>query len=156
MKKILPLIIIFAILALSATIFVWMAKDEQPVTIVKGNIAMKALDFKVNFTNDSHCKMVIRTKSNASEVVHPDGRTWFFDDPVCMVEWLEEKSFKNSVKIWIYSIDTHQWIDAEKAWYGVKDKTAMHSGLGAREHKEEGTIDFKEMSLRVLKGESNG
>ena len=154
MKKLLPLVIILLILAVSATIFISMAKEEQPVTIVKGNSAMKALDFKVNFTNDSHCKMIIRTKNNASQVVHPDGRTWFFDDPVCMVEWLKNKAFKSSAKLWIYTIDTHQWIDAKSAWYGVTDKTAMHYGFGAREKQEEGTIDYETMALRAVRGET--
>jgi hypothetical protein len=152
MKKFLPLIIIFLILALFTTIVISMEKDEQPLTIAKGNTERKALDFKINFTNDSHCKMVITTKINASQVISNDGRTWFFDDPVCMVEWLESKPFKASAKIWIYTLDTNRWIDAKRAWYGVTDKTAMHYGFGAREHQTEETISFKEMSLRALKG----
>jgi len=154
MKKLLPLLIIFVILAVSAVIFISMAKNEQPITIMKGNKEMKALDFKVNFTNDTHCKMIIREKKNTSQVVNPEGKTWFFDDPACMVEWLKDKSFKESAKIWIFTIDTHKWIDAKTAWYRVTDKTAMHSGFGAIEAKAEGTIGFKEMSLRVLRGET--
>jgi nitrous oxide reductase accessory protein NosL len=71
-----------------------------------------------------------------------------------MVEWLEKKSFKKEAKIWVYTLDTNQWIDAKKAWYGVTDKTAMHSGFGAREEKIEKSIDFSEMSLRALRGET--
>ncbi|SFV65323.1 hypothetical protein MNB_SV-14-1006 [hydrothermal vent metagenome] len=154
MKKLLPLLIIFVILGVLAVIFVSMAKDNQPITIAKGNIEKKPLEFKLNFTNDSHCKMLIRKKENSLQAVNPNGETWFFDDPACMVEWLENQSFKKEAKLWVYTIDTKKWIDAKKAWYGVTDKTAMHSGFGARENKTENSIGFTEMSLRTLRGET--
>jgi hypothetical protein len=73
-----------------------------------------------------------------------------------MVLWLQDKSFKDTAKLWIYSIDTEQWIDARNAWYGRADKTAMHYGFGARENKTEDAIDFTTMSLYVLRGEHLG
>ena len=156
MKKILPLLIILVILGITAVIFVSMAKNDQPVTIVKGNTKMEALPLKVNFTNDPYCKMLIHTKRNASQAVSPDGRTWFFDDPACMVLWLQDKAFKERAKLWVYSIDTHKWLDAKKAWYGRADKTAMHYGFGAREHQSENTIDFSTMELYIYRGEHLG
>ena len=156
LKKLLPLVIIFVILGITAVIFISMAKNDQPVTIVKGNMEMKALPLKVNFTNDPYCKMLIIEQRNSTQVVSPDGNTWFFDDPACMVLWLQEKAFKDTAKLWIHSIDTKQWIDAKKAWYGRTDRTAMHYGFGAREHKTEDTIDFSAMSLHVLRGEHLG
>lgn len=156
LKKLLPLVIIFVILGITAVIFVSMSKNDQPVTIVKGNLEMKALPLKVNFTNDPYCKMLIIEQRNSTQVVSPDGNTWFFDDPACMVLWLEDKVFKDTAKLWIHSIDTKQWIDARKAWYGRTDRTAMHYGFGAREHKTEDAIDFAAMSLHVLRGEHLG
>lgn len=156
MKKLIPLLMILVIMGIIAVVFVSMAKDKQPITIVKNNTEMKALPLKVNFTNDPYCKMLITTKRNTSQVVSPDGRTWFFDDPACMVLWLQDKEFKNTAKIWIYSIDTKQWIDARKAWYGRADETAMHYGFGAREHKMDNAIEFFEMELYVYRGEHLG
>ena len=156
MKKILPLLVIFVILGIAAVIFISVAKNEQPVTIVKGNTAKKPLPFKVNFTNDPHCKMLITEKRNSSQAVAPDGRTWFFDDPACMVLWLDHKKWEKNATLWIYSIDTKRWIDARKAWYGRTDKTAMHYGFGAREHKTEESIDFVTMRLYVFRGEHLG
>jgi len=117
---------------------------------------MTPLPVKLNFTNDPHCKMFITTQRNTSQVVAPDGRTWFFDDPGCMVLWLEHKPFEHTAKLWIHSIDTKKWIDARKAWYGRTDNTAMHYGFGAREHKIDGSIDFKTMRLYVFRGEHLG
>ena len=154
MKKILPLLVILVILGITAVVFVSMAKNDQPITIVKGNMEMKALPLKVNFTNDPYCKMLITKEHNTAQVVAPDGKTWFFDDPGCMVLWLQDKSFKNEAKLWVHSIDTQKWIDAKKAAYGVKDKTEMHYGFGAREKKIDETIDFEEMELRMYRGEN--
>ena len=156
MKKLIPLLIILVIISIIAVVFVSMAKDKQPVAIVKNNTEMKALPLKVNFTNDAYCKMLITTKRNSMQVVAPDGKTWFFDDPGCMVLWLQDKSFKANAKLWVFTIDTKQWIDAKTAWYGVKDQTEMHYGFGARENKTEGSIDYMEMELRILRGEHLG
>jgi len=154
MKKLIPLLIILTVIGIIAVIIISMAKDKQPVTILKNNIEMKALPLKVNFTNDPYCKMLITTERNSVQVVSPDGDTWFFDDPGCMILWIQEKSFRDNAKIWIHAIDTKRWIDARNAWYGIADQTEMHYGFGAREKKAEGTIDFKEMELRMLRGEN--
>jgi len=154
MKKILPLLVTLVFMAIVAMIVISMAKENQPVTIVKGNIEMKPLDIKLNSTNDTHCKMIIKTIDNSAEVVSPDGRTWFFDDVGCMVLWLEGKSFKDDAKLWVHTVDSKKWIDAKKAFYGVTEHTAMHYGFGARAEKSGNSIDFDEMRLRMLRGEN--
>ncbi len=154
MKKALPLLVTLFFMAIVAMIVVSLANEEQPVTIVKGNKEMKPLPIKLGFTNDTQCKMLIEDQQNSAEVVAPDGRTWFFDDPGCMVLWLEGKPFKDGAKLWVYTIDTHQWVDAKKAHYGVRDHTAMHYGFGARSQPTEDTIGYEEMRLRMLRGEN--
>lgn len=154
MKKLYPLLLILVMLGIIAVVFVSMTKNDQPIAIIKGNTKREVLPLKVNFTNDPYCKMLITTQRNALQVVSPDGNTWFFDDPGCMILWLENKAFKESAKIWVYAIDTQKWIDAKTAWYGEKDDTAMGYGFAAREEQAEDTIDFKEMQLRMLRGEN--
>ncbi len=154
MKKILPLLLIITFMAIVAMIVISMAKENQPITIVKGNMAMRPLDIKLNATNDTECKMIIKKLENSAEVVSPDGRTWFFDDVGCMVLWLEGKKFKEDAKLWAYTLDSKKWVDAKRASYGVTDHTAMHYGFGAREQEGNGTIDFDEMRLRMLRGEN--
>ena len=154
MKKILPLLLIITFLAIVAMIVISMAKENQPITIVKGNMAMKPIDIKLNATNDTHCKMIIKSLDNSAEVVSPDGRTWFFDDVGCMVLWLEGKKFKDEAKLWVHTVDSKKWIDAKEAQYGVTDHTAMHYGFGARENRSDNNIGFDEMRLRMLRGEN--
>jgi len=154
MKKLLPIIVIVLMLAIIATIIISMAKEDQPVTIVKGNMEMKALPIKLNHTNDTQCAMLIKTNYNAAQVAAPDGRTWFFDDPGCMVLWIEDKSFRNEAKLWVHTIDTKRWIDAKKARFGVTDRSEMGYGFGSREEDFNQTIDYEEMRLRMLRGEN--
>jgi nitrous oxide reductase accessory protein NosL len=154
MKKFLPLLVTILFMVIVAMIVISMAKENQPITIVKGNIEMTHIPIKLNATNDTHCKMIIKSLDNTAEVVDVDGRTWFFDDVGCMVIWLEGKKFKESAKLWVHTIDSEKWIDAKSSYYGVTDHTAMHYGFGAREKRGERTISFDEMRLRMLRGEN--
>jgi nitrous oxide reductase accessory protein NosL len=98
--------------------------------------------------------MVIDELNYASQVIAPDGRTWFFHDHGDFVEWLKDKPFKDEAKIWVMSRDTHKWIDAKKAFYTLTEDTPMGYGIGAYENYKDGHIDFKTMELKVLRGET--
>ncbi len=154
MKKILPTLISIFIVAIIAIIFISISKDNTPTTIVEGNEMMRALDIDLNHTNDTQCAMIINSIENVSQLVAPDGRTWFFDDPGCMVLWMKDKPFRDQTKLWVHTIDTKKWIDAREAHYGIADHTAMHYGFGAREHNISGTISFEDMYLKMLRGEN--
>lgn len=154
MKKVLPAMVIVLMLAVIAVLLVSIAKEEQSVTIVAGNVKMEPLPIKLNHTNDPQCAMLLKTDHNAAQVAAPDGRTWFFDDPGCMILWLEKASFRDRAKLWVHTIDSHRWIDAKSAHYGITDETQMHYGFGAREFQSITTIDFEAMRLRMLRGEN--
>ncbi len=154
MKKVVPIVVIAVFLGIVGFIFLSISGEERPVTIVSGNTKMEPLPIKLNHTNDPQCAMLIKTQRNAAQVAVPDGRTWFFDDPGCMILWLEKKSFRNHANMWVYTIDTKRWIDAKKAYYGIADETEMKYGFGAREQANSTTISFEEMRLRMLRGEN--
>jgi nitrous oxide reductase accessory protein NosL len=153
-KKVLPILVSLVMVAIIAGIFVSMAKNDGPITIVTGNTAMKPLPIEIGKTNDTQCAMLLKSEENAAEVVAPDGRTWFFDDPGCMVLWLKDKPFKDQAKLWVHTIDTKAWLDARKAHYGVTDPSEMHYGFGARAKATPKSIDFEEMTLRMYRGEN--
>jgi len=153
-KKVLPILVSLVMVAIIAGIFVSMAKNDGPITIVTGNTAMKPLPIEIGKTNDTQCAMLLKSEENAAEVVAPDGRTWFFDDPGCMVLWLKDKPFKDQAKLWVHTIDTKAWIDGRKAYYGVTDHSEMHYGFGARAKANKETIGFEEMTLRMYRGEN--
>lgn len=154
MKQILKIVLGVIVLVVAAIILLSMVKKDGPIVIVQGNLAQKPLPIKLHKTNDPECAMLIKTQENAAEVVAPDGRTWFFDDPGCMVKWIKDKPFKAKAKLWVHTLDTNHWIEAKKARYGVADHTAMHYGFGSRERDNNHTIDFNEMMLRMYRGEN--
>ncbi len=151
MKKFIPILSIFIFLAIISIITISLAKKNSTIVFIKNNTSFKPIDIKLHKTNDPECAMLIETQTNAAEVVSPNGTTWFFDDPGCMVKWLENKDFKKDAKLWIYTIDTNRWIDARKAKYITNFHSAMHYGFGAVEKEKNNTISFEEMRLRMLR-----
>ena len=155
MKKVLTFLVVILLLGVVGVIVVSLAKKDAPIVVVKGNFEHKPLPIKLNKTNDTQCAMLIKTQKNAAEVVAPDGRTWFFDDPGCMVLWLKDKPFKDKATLWVHTIDTNRWVDAKKAKYRIDFfHSAMHYGFGAVEKETNKSIDFEQMRLRMLRGET--
>ncbi len=56
---------------------------------------------RLHHYQDSQCGMVIDSLEYASEVIAPNGNTWFFHDHGGMVKWLEERDFKDRAKVWV-------------------------------------------------------
>jgi nitrous oxide reductase accessory protein NosL len=154
MKKIAPILIILVIVGIIVTLFLSLGSAQKMVVIKEGNIKKVPLEMEINKCQDSYCGMVISDLKYASQVVAPDGKTWFFHDHGDFVEWLKEKPFAKEAVIWVMSRDTNRWIDAHKAFYSVNELTPMGYGFGAYEKKGEGMIDFETMRLRVLRGET--
>ena len=154
MKSLRPLLIIIGIVAIIIAIFLTLAKKQQMITMIKGNIDKKPIEITLHKYQDSQCGMVIDTIKYASEVVSPNGKTWFFHDHGGMVKWLDEREFKNSATIWVRSMDTNRWIDGRGAYYTRDEDTPMHYGFGAYEKKRENTISFQQMRLLTLRGET--
>lgn len=128
--------------------------EERPVTMVEGNTAMKPLEIALGKTLDAHCGMVVNTLEHAAQVVDEKGRTWFFHDIGGVALWLKSQHFQTLPKIWAYTHDSHQWIDARKAWYTIAENTPMHYGFGAYQYRKEGMIPFEEMRKRMERGEN--
>jgi nitrous oxide reductase accessory protein NosL len=54
----------------------------------------------------------------------------------------------------VYASDTKKWINAQKAFYSINDKTPMNYGFGAYEKAIENSINYSEMKLKMLRGEN--
>ena len=154
MKKLLPFLTIIIIIAIIVTIFLSMSNSKQMVVLKEGNKTQEPLEIILGKFQDSDCGMIITDMTYASQVVAPDGKTWFFHDHGGMANWLKYKEFKNSAKIWVMSKDSKKYIDGRTAWYSRTDNTPMRYGFGAYEQKQDGFITFDEMSLKVLRNET--
>jgi nitrous oxide reductase accessory protein NosL len=154
MKKIMPFILIGMIIVIIVALFLSLEKTQKMVVIKEGNLKQLPLKMELHKYQDSDCGMVIDDLTYASQVVAPDGRTWFFHDHGDFVHWLSDKKFKDSAVIWVMSRDTHRWIDGKKAYYTLNEITPMGYGFGAYEHKKNGMVDFNTMRLKMLRGET--
>jgi hypothetical protein len=150
-NKIFTLIIIVLIIVI---IFLTLSTKQNMIVVKLNNTQKKPIDIVLNKFQDSDCGMVIDNLTYASQVIAPNGKTWFFHDHGGMVHWLENKTFKNEAVIWVMSRDTNKWINGRTAWYSTNEITPMLYGFGAYETKIKDLIDFKTMSLYMLRGET--
>ena len=154
MKRFMPFLIVLVIVSIIVALFLSLASSKHMVVVKEGNLKKLPINMELNKYQDSDCGMVITDLDYASEVIAPNGKTWFFHDHGGFVNWLKDKEFKDSAVIWVMSRDTKKWIDGRKAYYSLNEKTPMGYGFGAYENKQDGFVDFKEMSLKMLRGET--
>ena len=153
MKKILPFLTLSIIIAIIIIIFLSMSNKKQMVVLKEGNTAQTPLEIVLGKYQDSDCGMTIEDMTYVSQVVSSDGKTWFFHDHGGLANWLKDKPFKDSAKIWVMTKDSKKYIDARTAWFSRTETTPMGYGFGAYEIKKDGLISFEEMILKVLRNE---
>jgi len=155
MKKILmPFLIVLIAISVIVTLFLSLAQQEHLLVVHEGNHEHKVIDFKPNTYQCPECKMPIETLSFASEAILPNGKTFFFDDPGCLILWLKDKKQKNNITLWIHTLDSKKWINAKDASFSLTDSTPMLYGFGAYETYKEGMVNFETMRLKMLRGEN--
>ena len=152
MKKI--ILYIFPILAIIAILIFVKINNQSPLDI--DNDEKVALEFKPNTIQCPQCNMFLVEKEHTAQAITTDNKTYFFDDPGCMILWIEENHKKDDKDIvkWVYTLDTKKWILAKKAFYSIDDKTPMEYGFAAYEKPIKNHIDYDEMRLRMLRGEN--
>jgi len=154
MKKITPFLVIVALIIIIVSIFLSLASTDRMVVVHEGNLNRLPIEMELNRYQDSDCGMVIVDLHYASQVIAKNGKTWFFHDHGGFVNWLKDKDFKDDVVIWVMSRDTNRWIDAKKAFYSLTDITPMGYGFGAYEEKLNKFVNYDNMRLRMLRGET--
>ena len=154
MKKIAPFLIVLVFVVIIVALFLSLGKVQKMVVIKEGNLEKQPLSIVLNKYQDSDCGMVIEDMTYVSQVIAPDGKTWFFHDHGGFIHWLEDKPFKDTAIIWVMTKDTKKWINAKNAYYSLNDITPMGYGFGAYEKNSEKFIDFDTMHLKMLRGET--
>ena len=154
MKKFAPILIVLVFVAVIVTLFLSLGKVQKMVVIKEDNLAKIPLEIILHKYQDSDCGMVIEDMTYVSQVIAPDGKTWFFHDHGGFIHWLEDKPFKDEALIWVYTKDTKKWKNAKEVYYSLNDITPMGYGFGAYEKSKKGFIDFDTMRLKMLRGET--
>ncbi len=154
MNRIKPFLIIAIIVAIIVIVFGSLAQKEQMITVATGNFKQQPLPLKLHHLQDPQCTMIVENKKYSAQVTAKDGKTWFFDDIGCLVLWTENKNFDIPPLYWVHTIDSDKWIDAKEAFYSRDEATPMHYGFGAHEYNKGNYVTFKEMRLKMLRGEN--
>lgn len=145
---------IFTVIAIIATLFIALGTTQQMTVVVEGNLSKQPLPMTLNKYQDGDCGMIIDNLQYASQVIAPDGKTWFFHDHGGMAAWIKTKQFADEAVIWVRDRESQRWINGRTAWYSRTEDTPMLYGFGAYEDSAAGFVNFKSMQTHMLRGET--
>lgn len=90
--------------------------------------------------------MLLSDRRIGAQLLTSDGDRFFFDDPGCMVLFIEDRGFA-SARAWVYDDGAGRWLDAHAARYAGGAATPMDFGFEA---KGSGGLGWNEMRAQVL------
>lgn len=154
MKKILVNILTFVVvIAVIVILLLSLGSEEGAKYVYKGNTSYQAIPIQPKEYQCPECNMDVEELDYAVQLITKEGDTYFFDDVGCVVLWLETHTPDTQI-ILTKTLDTHEWIDATKAWYSRIAPSPMGYGFGAVEHKKEGLVSYEEMKILMLQGKN--
>jgi len=154
LKKIVINIAVFAmVIAVIVILLLSFGSDEGAKYVYKNNTEHKIIEIKPKEYQCSECNMDIEDLDYIAELVTQNGNTYFFDDIGCVVLWLKNHSPKIA-KLMTKTLDTHEWIPVEKAWYSRTAHSPMGYGFAPYLKKKEGFVSYEEMKLLMLQGKN--
>ncbi len=152
-KRWIVVLILFPLIALGGLFYFLHVKHQHPTDVA--NHTKTPLEFKDNTVQCPQCFMYLVGKKHTAQIIDGKGKTHFFDDIGCAILWLKNQKIEpQSVVMWVFSLDTQRYVDAFKATYTLTETTPMLYGFGAYETPKEGSVDFWEMRLKMLRGET--
>ncbi|PID81417.1 hypothetical protein CSB20_03080 [bacterium DOLZORAL124_64_63] len=156
MKKMLPVLVTLVLAALLAVFFLNRQESTSFITIAKGNHDARPLPMLPGKVyQDTECGMPVEQKEFSAQAVDGKGRTWFFDDPGCLVLWLDGRKDAATLTLWVHGKQGVGWLDARQAWYARTDLTTpMHYGFCPYPQPQDGYVDFATMTRLMLRGEN--
>ncbi|MBE0490985.1 MAG: hypothetical protein IBX44_01910 [Sulfurospirillum sp.] len=153
MKRSNIFLIIFPIIAIALLLYFVNTTNTRADQII--NKKQKPLEFKDNTLQCPQCHMYLVGKKDTAQIITADYKTHFFDDVGCAILWMRDQNIElESVKFWVFTRDTKEYINAYDAFYSLIDDTPMHYGFGAYAKNQSNLIDFNAMRLKMLRGEN--
>ncbi|NPA29981.1 MAG: hypothetical protein GXO33_07350 [Epsilonproteobacteria bacterium] len=146
--------IVLIMIALIVSLFLALAQKPHAKIIKTGNTKQAVIEIEPGEYQCAQCKMPVEKREYAAQVAIKNGKTWFFDDIGCMALWLGNQPFRQSAVVWVYTRDTHRWINGRDAWYTQLENTPMGYGFGAYEKHAENTLKLDAVIDHMLKGEN--
>ncbi len=100
------------------------------------------------------CNMELPKSNLHTSTIDENNGMHYFDDIGCMILWSRDNDFDfTAMKSKVFTNDTKKYIDSNKAFYTINEKTPMSYGFSAYEKKKDGSISFDEVIMKMLRGE---
>ncbi len=100
------------------------------------------------------CHMELHESKIFSATINVNGTLNYFDDIGCMILWAHQNNIDlTKAEVKVFTNDSKKYINAFDAHYKLNEKTPMLYGFSADENRIESTIDFKEVAIKMLRGE---
>lgn len=97
----------------------------------------------------AHCRMHIGLPSMAAQVHLSDGQVLNFDDPGCLLLWLNRGAAPPRA-VWVHHHRADVWLPREQAAFVEVSESPMGFNLGAVERATPGALDWQQATARVL------
>jgi len=96
----------------------------------------------------AHCRMLISEPRFAAQLVAQDGSVASFDDPGCLLAYLESREPRVRA-LWFHHDREDRWLPQEQVAFEELPHTPMGYGLGAVEAGSPGSLSLAEARARV-------
>ncbi len=97
------------------------------------------------------CHMELPASNMYTSILDKESNIYYFDDIGCMILYANDDKLPKNSKV--FTNDTHRYIESQKAFYTINEKTPMSYGFAAYEKTQENTITFDEVVIKMLRGE---
>ncbi len=121
----------------------------------RGNDEQLPVDFVWDRVICEECKMALSDRHYSVQVIHPNGKAFFFDDIGCAILWLRRQPWKNEARTWVNDVKTTEWIEAQKAsWIYGDTHTPMGYGFAATLAPVENRMDYQTVKKWTIIGKT--
>jgi len=121
----------------------------------RGNKEQLPVEVKWGRTNCESCRMALSDPRYSVQIIHPNGKAFFFDDIGCAILWLKAKPWKADARTWVNDVNTREWIEAEKANWAYGDpNTPMGYGFSATLSPIKESMDYETVKKWVYIGKT--
>jgi len=129
------------IAAVAAAAFGWLLLSAQalPTTVVEIAWDKAAC---------AHCRMHVGEKAFASQLQLVDGRVLDFDDPGCLLSWLDQNADEVHA-VYIHHHTEDRWLTRANTAFAEVSPTPMGFGLGAVDAATPGAITWDQAAARI-------
>lgn len=89
----------------------------------------------------AHCRMLVGEPAHAAQLVTTAGDVLFFDDPGCLLRYLDEHA-PAVHRAWFHHRGEDRWLEAGEVGFVPAPSTPMGFGLAATDRASPGAIDL--------------